>query len=399
MRKMKILHTVESYLPTHTGMAEVTRQISERLVSKGHEVTVATSKLNDRKDIIINGVKIVEFSIKGNNVRGIKGEVDKYIEFLLNNDFDIICNFAAQQWATDLTLPLLSRLKSKKVFVPTGFSGLYLSAYKNYYSKMAEWMNLYDMNIFLSDKYRDIDFAREHGIKNIKVIPNGADEDEFLRETGIEFRNKYGIENDDFMILHVGSRTGFKGHSEALSIFSKANIKNSILVMIGNEGSGLYKPIMKIFDAKLFIFNQSSRQKKLNKKVIVLDVPRIETVQAFKESDLFIFPSNVECSPLVLFECMASKTPFIVTDVGNSSEIIEWSGSGEMLPTTFFKGLSRTKIKDSVVMLEQLYNDKEKRTAMAESGFEAWKKRFTWEKIANEYENLYLNLLGENNWV
>ena len=40
---MKILHTVESYLPARHGMSEVVRQVSERLVAKGHEVTVATS--------------------------------------------------------------------------------------------------------------------------------------------------------------------------------------------------------------------------------------------------------------------------------------------------------------------------------------------------------------------
>ncbi|MBI5324348.1 MAG: hypothetical protein HZB41_03560 [Ignavibacteriae bacterium] len=160
MEKLKILHTVESYLPSRSGMAEVTRQISERLVAKGHEVTIATSALGDREDLKINGVNVEEFSINGNYVRGIKGEKDKYIEFLQDSKYHVITNFAAQQWATDLAFPVLSKLKSKKVFVPTGFSGLYLKNYKKYYSKMSDWMKLYDMNIFLSEKYGDIDFAR-----------------------------------------------------------------------------------------------------------------------------------------------------------------------------------------------------------------------------------------------
>jgi len=40
---------------------------------------------------------IEEFDIKGNLVRGLKGETEKYKEFLINSDFDIITNFAAQQ--------------------------------------------------------------------------------------------------------------------------------------------------------------------------------------------------------------------------------------------------------------------------------------------------------------
>ena len=42
---MKILHTVELYHPSQGGMQEVVKQISERLVKLGHEVTVATTKL------------------------------------------------------------------------------------------------------------------------------------------------------------------------------------------------------------------------------------------------------------------------------------------------------------------------------------------------------------------
>ena len=42
------------------------------------------------------------------------------------------------------------------------------------------------MNVFLSNDYQDINFARENGVKKIILIPNGASEDEFIDEpTGI----------------------------------------------------------------------------------------------------------------------------------------------------------------------------------------------------------------------
>ena len=40
---MKILHTVEYYAPSVGGAQEVVRQISERMVQRGHQVTVATT--------------------------------------------------------------------------------------------------------------------------------------------------------------------------------------------------------------------------------------------------------------------------------------------------------------------------------------------------------------------
>ncbi|MCW3076084.1 MAG: hypothetical protein JWO32_693 [Bacteroidetes bacterium] len=122
---MKIFHCVESYFPSVGGMQEVVKQLSERLVKLGHEVVVLTRFHPQRSFNELNGVKIKTFRIEG-NPKKVENENDQgYVDFLLNNSSDIITFFAAQQWATDLALPLLKKLKAKKVSVPTGYSGLY----------------------------------------------------------------------------------------------------------------------------------------------------------------------------------------------------------------------------------------------------------------------------------
>ena len=103
---MNILQTMGSYYPIG-GAQEVVKQISERLVRRGHEVTVATSWQVDRASKEINGVQIEEFKVSGNAIHGFQGEVDLYQKFLLEGDFDVMMNYAAQQWATDLVLPIL----------------------------------------------------------------------------------------------------------------------------------------------------------------------------------------------------------------------------------------------------------------------------------------------------
>src|ERR1044071_2995636 len=128
---MKILHAVESYYPSIGGMQEVVRQLSERMAANGHEVTVATRKHPSRDFKNYKGVNIKEFDISGILVTGIKGETEKYEHFLLNNDFDVITFFAAQQWATDLALPILDKIKAKKVNVPTGYSGFFEEAFSD----------------------------------------------------------------------------------------------------------------------------------------------------------------------------------------------------------------------------------------------------------------------------
>ncbi|MBL7891473.1 MAG: glycosyltransferase family 4 protein, partial [Bacteroidia bacterium] len=235
---MRILHTVESYHPSVGGMQEVVRQLSERLVKMGHEVTVASGFHRERTQNMLNGVKIEQFKISGNDVNGIRGEVkeiERYQNFVCDPGFDIVTNFAAQQWATDLVLPVLKLIKAKKVFVPTGFSGLYFPRFKSYFELMKTRMKEYDMNVFLSDNYRDINFARENGITATALIPNGAAEEEFLGENTIDIRKKLGIGENDFLVLHVGSYTGIKGHREALEIFVRSKMKNAVLLMIGND--------------------------------------------------------------------------------------------------------------------------------------------------------------------
>ncbi len=410
--RMNILHTVQTYPPSEGGMAEVVKQLSERLAAKGHAVTVVAGCHPERADdCVINGVHVKSFAVNGNQANGLEGDYAGYEHFLLESRFDVVVNFAAQQWATDIALPLLPRIRGRKVFVPTGFSGLYSGCYQDYFRQLPEFMRQYDMNVFHSDCYRDIDFARSQGISKTVLIPNGAAADEF-KAPFADIRSHLDIPDHHFLILHVGSHTGLKGHKEAMEIFSHADIREATLLLVGNEPPGGCASHCLELSKQI---NSSSRIKADGRRVIVTSLSRSDTVSAYHAADLFLFPSKIECSPIVLFECMASRTPFLVTNVGNSAEIIGWSGgAGALLPSgpTFLRRcagsllhiaekmgitadrtevfpVTHANIKASVALLEALYIDTARREKMAESGFQAWQGRFTWERIAGEYEALY----------
>ncbi len=373
-------------------MQEVVRQLSERLAKLGHSVTVATSKSPERRFQELNGVRIAEFDVSGNEVRGYLGDPDSYRRFLLAGEFDVVINFAAQQWATDLAFPLLDRIRGKKVFVPTGFSGLFWPQYQEYFTKMPGWMKRYDMNIFLSDDYRDINFARQHGVERTMLIPNGAGADEFLSTPWVDVRELYGIPSDHFLAIMVGSHTGVKGHAEAMRIFSRARLDGATLLIIANDLGGGCTELCRLRERWL---NRWHRFTGKRKRILVRSLSREETVAAYQQADLFLFPSNIECSPIVLFECMASRTPFLSTDVGNAVEIARWSDGGRILPTRKTrKGFSKARIGPSARMLEDLAGDAALRASLADAGHRAWRERFTWERIAGSYERLYLDLVG-----
>jgi hypothetical protein len=111
---MRILHTVEFYEPSRGGAQEVVKQISERLGKRRHDVTVATSALTSRCDGIINDVKIEEFHVAGNSVKGIKGESQRYQSFVTSANFDIILNHASRTRTTNPSVPLLDQIREKR---------------------------------------------------------------------------------------------------------------------------------------------------------------------------------------------------------------------------------------------------------------------------------------------
>ena len=297
-------------------------------------------------------------------------------------------NYAAQQWTADLAFPLLDRLPYAKVFAPCGFSQLYDPAYAPYFERLPEAMRKYDRLIFHSENYRNVQFARKHGMTHGTFIPYGASEAEFGRPDPA-FRARYGIPDGAPMLLTVGSHTGLKGHALAIEAFRRARIGPSVLALIGNtpRGAGC------LADCR----RRARRTRWLTlgrKRVLLLNPPRKDVVAAYHAADLFVFGSNLECSALVLFEAMASGTPFISTACGNAEEFARWSGSGVIIPTQVAPdGLVSARAKDMAEAVERLMAAPAERDRMAETGRRAWRERFTWEKIVLEYERLYKSLV------
>ena len=126
----------------------------------------------------------------------------------------------------------------------------------------------------------------------------------------------------------------------------------------------------------------------------MLDLPRVEVVAAYKAADLFVFGSNIEYSPIVLYEALASHTPFISLACGNAAEIASWSGGGVIAPTIQKdQGFVDGDPAVFAALVDELLADTPRLAALADAGHKSWLERFTWEKIVLEYEALYHQLV------
>jgi glycosyltransferase involved in cell wall biosynthesis len=239
---MRILHTVEFYYPRIGGAEAVVRQLSERLAARGHKVTVATSIDINRKSNVINNVKIQGFNIKGNLVKGIRGEVQHYFDFLLQNNWDVVFNYATQSWTTDLAFSILRNLQSVKVLAPCGYSGLIglrRFLYYRYFKKLPHYLRLYDEIVYHSPNYIDKEYGDRMGIDNYEIIPNGVELEEF-ENSCLDFRSEYNI-HTPFLLLTVGNHYRIKGHDRIIKAFHKLHRADVTLVIIGSRVNKWYR--------------------------------------------------------------------------------------------------------------------------------------------------------------
>jgi L-malate glycosyltransferase len=335
----RILLCCEHYPPSVGGVQEVMRQIAERLAAQSFNVCVATGAHPQRAvDTVVNGVRVVSFSISGNKVKGLTGPVAEYQRFLREGRFDALLIKAAQQWTFDAAADLIPLLNARKVFIPCGFSGLHDPGYRAYYEQMPEWLRQFDQLVFYASNYQDINFARQHGLTKLQLIPNGVDEREFTSQDNRGIRARLGIPAENDLLLSVGSRIMAKGHWEVLEAFRLARFdRPTTLVLNGNSPKGgplstLKRTVKHAVGGRWPLSLQASRANKLScKQVLVTDLPRPDLLALFSAADLFVFASHVEYSPLVLFEASAAGLPFISSSAGNSAEIAQWVGSGTIV--------------------------------------------------------------------
>lgn len=431
---MKILFCVEYYHPSMGGAQEVVRHLAERMAARGHDVTVATSWIEHRQSTEHNSVKIAQFKITGNAAYGIRGEVEIYRKFLRDGGFDVILFYAAQQWTFDAAVDILDEVSARKVFVPCGYSGLYLRQWKKYYEHMPKVLNDIDVCVYHADSYRDFDFARQHGLQNGVLIPNAADLEEFLVARDDKFREKHGISPSALVLLTVGSATGLKGHRECLEAFAVADFggREAVLIINGNSPysgtikTGRIAAVISLYKARGWwrgtqelggvvmrkllrrssrktagdhdiadLLNRSPEQKK---KVVEVALPRQELVQAFLNSDLFIFASNIEYSPLVLYEACAAGLPFLSVPVGNSKEITTWTQGGTICDAPVDnEGYTRVDPEVLAFAILQVISDERGMKAMSERGRQSVVQKFNWDNIAMEYLSIFENIAFDQN--
>lgn len=142
--------------------------------------------------------------------------------------------------------------------------------------------------------------------KNVRVIPNSINIKE-IQNNKIEKHvlcEKYGVNEECFIVGHVGRLHPIKNHERLLKIFAEIHKKkrNSILVLVGDDVDDRRKKLENI-----------ASEYKIDDCVFFLG-QRQDARAIIGCFDVFILPSFSECFPMVLLEAQVLGKKCIVTD-------------------------------------------------------------------------------------
>lgn len=233
-----------------------------------------------------------------------------------------------------------------------------------------------------SDNYQDYTKCSENSIP-VSVIPNAVDLNEFDIQNS-HFREKYNI-SEKLIILCVSNFFVGKGQEFLLPILSslEKKVEDFIVVFISSTSQWpMLETRRKTISAKIGKANFKS--------LFLNDIPRSDVVSAFLESDLFVFPSQKEVSPLVILESMASSTPWVGLSVGNLGQlsggiVIDWNKKDGNDFLSYNNELCAL-FCDRINLL--LSND-ELREKLSKSGREQIEKEYSLDPVLQKYDRFF----------
>ena len=215
-----------------------------------------------------------------------------------------------------------------------------------------------------------------------KMFAITGDRIELLHENGVEpefFGNPATPRADDELrLLFVGRLVPYKCADvviEAVSLLSEQIRPRTTLTIVGDgpERDALERQATALGVAGKVHFRGW--------------VPQRQTVEHYRSSDIFCFPSVREFGGAVVLEAMASGLPCIVADYGGIAEYVTDA-------TGFRIGLDSREhlLRQMVRRIEELAADPELRSDMSARAVERARK-FTWDSKAHRTIEIYANLI------
>lgn len=180
-------------------------------------------------------------------------------------------------------------------------------------------------------------------------------------------------------VLLVGSIQKRKGTLEAIKAmkYVRQQVPHAHLVLAG----GFLKPYRRYGDMIRQVVADSQADAYVH---FMGHLGQKELLEAHRTSQVFLFPTYLEGSPMALAEAMTSGLPSVVSDIESTAHLVEDGVTGYRVPTGDIKAFAES--------ITRLLLDDGTRHRFARRAREIASERFTQELAARKTHDLYLAL-------
>ncbi|MFH1581655.1 MAG: glycosyltransferase [Pseudomonadota bacterium] len=295
------------------------------------------------------------------------------IKYVKRNKINLVCCNAATSAFWGVIAAKICRVPAI-VYVHTRFAPRFASIF----FKMA------DRIIILTSAAKKLPLklgVPEHKIKIIKPI---FDREKFLASDVLEFRMKYGLEKQDFLVGMIARIEPLKGQHLILEAAKQlANIKDIKWMIVGDlsECDNIKEASEYLNKLKWQILEFG-----LESSVIMTGFINEGMASVYKALDLVVLPSYTEMLPISILEAMIVGKAVVATDVGGVRDLIEDGQTGMLVPPGNADAIAKA--------VTELYKNPQKNKALGEAAFKKAAKEFDYRKNIMLTEKYYRQIIN-----
>lgn len=379
--EMNILQVVPYFNPKFGGDVNVCYNISKELTKIGHDVTILTTNFEFDKDYAdsIPKVNVVSFECYFNILFFLYSPMMK--KWLKNNikDFDVIHLHTFRSYQNNIIHKYSGKFNIPYVLQAHG--SMPGNAQKQNLKRLydATWGRsiLCDASKLVALNKTELYQYEKMGATadKIEVVPNGINLSECVNLTEeMGFRKKYGINDNEKIILYVGRLHKTKGLDLLVKAFGDVskNLDDVKLVFVGPDDG--YKSSLENFIQGLNLEN---------KVVFTGFVSQEEKMGTYADADVFVTP-NFSGFPITFLEACASGTPIVTTNNGDN---LDWIHDN----VGYVVDYDKDQLFDAI---DRILSDQSLRKSFDIRCKKLVKENFVWSKVVKNIESLYMHCLN-----
>jgi glycosyltransferase involved in cell wall biosynthesis len=367
---LRILHVVPTYLPAtrYGGPIFAVHGLCKALAARGHEVSVYTTNVDGsgssdvplNEPVSLDGVRVHYFAPSLRRLYfslAMRRMLHKPVA-----GFDLVHAHSVFLWPTAAAARAAHAQRVPYVISPRGMLVPELVQRKSKFAKSA-WITLVERQNFAHacaihfTSHREQEDARQLGmaVPRAAVIPNGVALPPAHAPAPIPAR-------ESATVLFLGRINWKKGLDRLVAAMASVDAR---LVIAGRDDEG-YAATLPRSDRVTFAGEVAGEEKE----------------RLLASATMLVLPSLSENFGNVVLEALAHETPVIVTPGVGLADDVARSGAGivsDGAPAALAAAMNR------------ILGDRDAAAAMGRRGRALVESRFTWERVAEEMEAMYLS--------